>query len=447
MRKGLPYLVLLVALIFYFVTERMDWLIESRADHRTPVRFWAFSMPARTMNELRERFYIRNPDIRVEVQTVPWESLQQKTLWAIAANANVPDLVVGSSEWLGGLANSGGLEPLENHLPASFFQRYYPNVLGIYRFPRVDRDKPGVRGVPTQYGLPLDLDLMMIFYRADLLDPVMKDAGIPRFPETWEEFERLAAEVRRRTQTGPQGRHLLYLDPVDPVPMSMAFLPSSGGTFLDKAMNRSTLTSPEATAAFEFFGRLLNSGEALRWERTTMEDPLVLYKTDRVIANIAGPWYTEYLKGRSPEQAGKWRVAHFPRRTPGLPSSGLGGACVAMPHNAPNKKAAIKLLEFIAEDQFAMEYFRRVGSPPPQMGPWKSQPEFAAPLPYFGGQRVYEVVRGAIETAVPMQLMPSSEITKGPVREAMRTVSERPGETTEILRRAAVRTDEILESR
>lgn len=442
MRGGLPYVVLLVSLVFYFVTERFDLALVAATDHRTPVTFWGYSLPAQTMTRLKGRFEANHPDVRLEIQTVPWQSLQEKTLWAIAANANVPDLVVCSSEWVGGLANSGGLQPMDEIVSEEFLDRYFASVLDIYKYPHVDRSRPGEHGPLRQYGIPLDLDMMLVFYRADRVHPVMEELAMDVFPETWDAFERLARAVRDNSPQ-PGYEHLLYLDPDDPVPMSMAFLPASGGRFLTPDRSRAVFNSPEGTAAFEFFGRLLQNDMALRWERSTMENPLVLFKTGRALANIAGPWYTKNLEYNLPEQAGRWRVALFPSRERGLPTSGLGGACLAMPHNAPHKEEARLLLEFIASDEFALEYFRSVGSPPPQKSAWTA-PVFSEPHPYFGGQEVYTLVRRALDTAVPLALMPSSEVTKGPVRRAMRDIAVNRADPQATLDRAVETADDIL---
>jgi hypothetical protein len=99
----------------------------------------------------------------------------------------------------------------------------------------------------------------------------------------------------------------------------------------------------------------------------------------------------------------------------------------------------------MADNRFALEYFRRVGSPPPQKSAW-DDPVFARPIPYFGGQRVYEVVRQALETARPLQLMPSSEITKGPVKRAMHLIAVEGRPAQEVLDREAVEADRILRS-
>jgi multiple sugar transport system substrate-binding protein len=432
-------LVLIFALVFFFVSERTTLFSPEFSPERKVVNLWAFSMPAKTMLQMKDQFETQHPDITLEVQTVPWESMQNKALWAIAADSNVPDVIVGSSEWLGGLVSNGALDPLDAYLDEEFFARYLPATLGIYRFPEIRRDRPRGRGPMRQYGVPLDLDLMLVFYRADVLEPIMQRVGMQEFPQTWNELERLARAVRET-----QGdRHLFYLDPDDLVPMSMALLPSSGASFLDPSLSRAVFNSPEATEAFSFFNRMLRDDLMIQWNRSTMEDPIVLYKSGALLANIAGPWYSKMLQAKAPEQAGRWRVALFPRREPGLPTSGLGGACLAMPYNARNKPEAIQLIKFMSDDRFALAYFERVGSPPPQMTAWEN-PVFESQIPYFGGQRMYRVVRQAIESAKPLQLMPNSEVTKGTVRWAMHQIFVRGAEENRTLDRAVMRANRLL---
>lgn len=445
MNRLLPILILLFALAFFFVTERHNYFAPED-DGTKVVTLWAWAAPAETMNQLKSEFENEHPDIRLDIQTVPWGSLQQKTLWAIAANSNVPDVVIGSSEWTGALAASGGLEPLDKYFGPEFFEDFFPATLGIYKYPEVHRRNPGQLGAMRQYGIPLDLDLMMIFYRADVIDPILNDLGMVDFPTDWAGLELLGRAVAEPLPPDIPSRHLLFLDPDDPVPMRMAFLPASGAVVLNQSLTRAVFDSTEGREAFAFYDRLLSSGAAKRWSRSTMEDPIVLYKTDRTFANISGPWYAKFLASKAPEQSGKWRVALFPRREAEFPTCGLGGACMAMPYNAPNRDAALKLIRFMSTPKFALAYFSRVGSPPPLKKAW-NDPVFQAPVPYFGGQPVYQVVREAIESARPLQLLPKPELLKGPIRRAMYDITVKNEEIDRTLDRAVESANRILEGR
>ncbi len=439
-----PYALFLLAVLLYFFSPKFD---RQNVENLAPVTitFWGFSYPAQTMRELKHLFEEQNPGIQVEVQTVAWEHLQQKTLWAIAANSNVPDVIVGSSEWIGGLINAGALMPLDGteELDPAFFERYFPAALRIYQFPDVRSFSDATTSpILRQYGVPLDLDLMLAFYRHDILDPVMKRKGLERFPETWEGLLELGKTVAQEFQTSQPPVKLLVLDPEDPVPFSMAFLPASGAWILDHSLRKAAFQSPEGCAAFSFFYRLLAQNCAVRWDRSTMEDPLVLFKTTRALVNITGPWYGKVLERRAPELAGRWKMAKFPRRSENFPSCALGGACLAVPYNAPHRKEALKLIRFMANDQFALEYFRRVGSPPPQKTAWEN-PVFRQPVAYFGGQRIYDLIREVIETARPVQLLPNTQITRDSLRRALRAIAD-GAPIQETLEKAASEVDALL---
>src|SRR5688572_15918914 len=101
MARALPIVIFVFAVIFFLVTERSAYFAESPTDATTVIHFWAASTPAQTLAQLKTEFEDQFPQYRIEIQTVAWQSLQEKTLWAVAADSNVPDLIVGSSEWTG----------------------------------------------------------------------------------------------------------------------------------------------------------------------------------------------------------------------------------------------------------------------------------------------------------------------------------------------------------
>jgi ABC-type glycerol-3-phosphate transport system substrate-binding protein len=297
-----------------------------------------------------------------------------------------------------------------------------------------------------QYGIPLDLDMMLFYYRSDVVDPILEKLGMKSFPTDWAGFQKVAEAVRDAGGGGPDTPRLLQLDPEDPVPLRMAFLPSSGGMLFNKEMTRATFDSPEAQAAFQYFSGLIASDAALPWNRNTMGDAFDVIKSGRILGNIAGPWFGKLLEGRAPEMAGKWRVALFPKREPQYPSCGLGGACLVMPYNATNRRGAVALAKFMSENAFALEYFKRVGSPPPQVSAWNN-PIFDEGSPYFGGQQVYKVVRQAIDQSRPLQLMPNAEIVKSHVRWALSAIARDRADVPSTLAKAVNQANQLLSMR
>lgn len=442
MSRLLPILLFVFTLGFFLFAEREKAEKRSTGDKKV-IQVWCTDVPAHTVKQLAPLFEQNNPGYSVHVQTVAWTSLQEKTLWAVASNSNVPDLILGSSEWTGGLANNGALEPLNKYLSEDFFAQFFKSALGTYQYPLINRDDPEFRGEYHQYGIPLDLDLMMIFYRADIVDPKLAELGMTAFPETWADFEKLGKSLYRAESPLGYPQHFTYIDPEDPVPLRMAFLPASGGVVFNRGLTEVTFDSPEAIAAFDFMGSLIKENAAKEWNVNTQGKPIDLIKSERIFANISGPWFARKLETEAVEQAGKWRVAKFPKRKPEYRTTGLGGTCLAMPYNAANKAGAVEFIKFLTSDTFALTYFQKVGSPPPIKHVWDS-PEFDQPAPYFGNQQLYQVVRAAIEDSEPLQLMPSAQIMKQHVRQALFEITVNDGNTTEILKSAVKKANESL---
>ena len=101
MKRFLPIVVLLFAIGFYAVTEHVSPTKVAASGERKAIQFWCTALPAQVISEFTQRFEQLHPEYKVEIQTVAWNSLQEKTLWAVAAESNVPDLILGSSEWTG----------------------------------------------------------------------------------------------------------------------------------------------------------------------------------------------------------------------------------------------------------------------------------------------------------------------------------------------------------
>ena len=116
-----------------------------------------------------------------------------------------------------------------------------------------------------------------------------------------------------------------------------------------------------------------------------------------------------------------------------------------MPYNAKNKEGAIALAKFLASEEFAVAYFKRVGSPPPLREVWRNT-EFDQPSPYFGGKKVYQVVRKAIDDGRPLQLLPNAQVMKQHVRWAMNEIVVRNANATSTLEMAARQANAALGS-
>ena len=67
------------------------------------------------LQEMIRQFEQANPDIVVELQSVPWDQAHEK-LVTMVATGSVPDVVEMADAWIGEFAAMGALESLEPHL-------------------------------------------------------------------------------------------------------------------------------------------------------------------------------------------------------------------------------------------------------------------------------------------------------------------------------------------
>src|SRR3981081_4542620 len=77
---------------------------------RQTLHFWAMGREGEVVAQLLPEFERRNPDIRVEVQQLPWTAAHEKLLTAFAADA-LPDLCQLGNTWVPEFAALGALEP------------------------------------------------------------------------------------------------------------------------------------------------------------------------------------------------------------------------------------------------------------------------------------------------------------------------------------------------
>ena len=101
-------------------------------DSRQVVTFWVMGYEGEVVAKLLPEFERRNPDIKVDLQLLPWLSAHEKLLTAFAGNA-LPDVCPLGNTWIPEFAALGALEPLDDEIAAtSNFDAgdFFPGVWG-----------------------------------------------------------------------------------------------------------------------------------------------------------------------------------------------------------------------------------------------------------------------------------------------------------------------------
>lgn len=203
---------------------------ESGSDEPVTVQYMNFSANdghEGDLDAIVDAFEEENPDVTVEVQTLPYADYFTALQTAVAGGT-VADTFELNYENFVTYASNGALAELTD----VDTDVYKPSLLEAFQ----------VDG--TQYGLPESFSNVVLFYNADLFEA----AGVepPTADWTWED-EQAAAEQLTDTEAGVWGDY-------QPVSFHEFYkaLAQAGGEFFDEDKTQATFASPEGIRAAEW---------------------------------------------------------------------------------------------------------------------------------------------------------------------------------------------------
>ncbi|MEM1285017.1 MAG: sugar ABC transporter substrate-binding protein [Pseudomonadota bacterium] len=182
-----------------------------------------------------DRFMEENPDITIEVTTIPYPEYQQRLLTAVQGG-NAPDIATLDQIWVGAFAQAGAVANLADSAAASGLSR--DQFFGGAWDSAVFND--------GLYGIPFNVDVWQFsFYNQDLLD----GAGID--PASLTTFEGLRAAAEALSGDGQFGVGLFGHRGEDTVVVVNSFIFSNGGSVLH-ADGSCALNEAPAVEAMEY---------------------------------------------------------------------------------------------------------------------------------------------------------------------------------------------------
>lgn len=231
----------------------------------------------------------------VTVQIVPYdtENLRQQFQTA-AAGGGGPHLIFGPSDQVGPLSLLALIQPLDETLPAGFFDRFVPQAL--------DTLDGHVWQAPDQVGN----HLMLVYNRA----------LVPVPPRTSEEFVALAKKLTRKGQYG------FVMETTEPYWLA-PFLAGFGGWVMDDG-NRPTLDTPAMRQALAYLADLKNRQQLMPKE-SNYQNAHTLFQEGKAAMIVNGPWsWADYRKaGIDIGIAPLWTLPGGGRATPMIASKGF----------------------------------------------------------------------------------------------------------------------------
>jgi multiple sugar transport system substrate-binding protein len=320
------------------------------------------SQDAKNLEQLLEGFEQRHR-VRVHLRSLNWNTAWNELLHAVFQQQG-PDVSEIGTSWLGSLVSMDALSPLhhEETLALGGPSAFITSVWQSTTPPSLSM------GYGETWAIPLWVDTRILYYRRDLLA-----AALGHWPPEGGEKTAFASHrllvgtLDRLVETGvqvplalPTHRSRMIIHHI------ASWIWNAGGRFLTKRGSQTLFQEPPALAGMsEYFslGRYL--ADSARGLDDTKSD--ALYWQGHAALTISGPWL---LAPAAPEIVDQTGVV-FP---PGVPF--VGGSHLVCWKHSPNRRLAVKLIQYLASAEVQATWARQAGLLPTRLDVL-SQPPFS----------------------------------------------------------------------
>lgn len=365
---------------------------EPPAAEEQSITVWGFVWTADWLDAIAPKFEEEYPGAKVNVERFEYDPYQDMVLTTLASGEGVPDVVTLDPMWAGDLIRGGTLLPLDKATTEINVSDFVPGGWNMYAW----------QGV--QYGVPLDLDFKVLFYRKDVYDKAMETLGMEKFPTTTDEYLQLADEIVKET-----GKPAVIIDQGDYYTWYQSFLAPMGGNLMNDAGTEYIFNNDAGVNALQLYSDVVNEYKVGKlWDYEVDGDPMIALKGGDVMGIMNGSWFATEIASGAPDMAGMWSIAPLPWGEAGRTfDAATGGACLSIPSNAATPDLAWEFLKFSMRTENQVEYYKIVNGVPSLKTSW-SDPSFDEVNPYFGLAVGRSVADWSLR-AMPMQL-PSLEL-------------------------------------
>jgi multiple sugar transport system substrate-binding protein len=303
------------------------------------------------VRELLADFERSHPDIRVDVQQLPWTAAQEKLLTSFAGDVT-PDLCQLGNTWIAQFAALGALAPLQDFVggprgvpAADYFD-------GIWAANRIGN---------SLYGVPWYVDTRLIFYRRDLL----ARAGFDHAPADWQEWTRVLAALKRRS---PDTYGVLL--PLNEFEQLLVLALQQDTPLLRDGGRYGNFRSPAFRRTLQFYLDMFRQGWAPRATNTQISNVWDEFAKGYFSFHIAGPWNIGEFKRRLPaNKQDIWMTAPMPGPN-GPGASSAGGSSLVVFERSKHKEQAWQVVEYLSQPSVQLRFYAMTGNLPPRRSAW-----------------------------------------------------------------------------
>jgi ABC-type glycerol-3-phosphate transport system substrate-binding protein len=315
---------------------------------------WGFVWTADWLDTLKAGFEKDHPGVTVEVNRFEYDPYQDMVVTTLASGEGIPDVVTLDPMWTGDIIRGDSLLPLDKASTELNVADFVPGGWNMYAW----------QG--KQYGVPLDLDYKIMFYRKDVYDAAMKTLGMPEFPRNTDDFIKLAQEVTKET-----GKPALMIEN-DYYTWYTGFLAPMGGNLIDDAGTGYIFNNDAAVQSLQLYSDLANKYKIAKvWNYDTDGDPIVAASGGDLMAIMNGSWFISDLSSGAPDMAGQWAIAPLPWGSADRKyDAATGGACLSIPTKAAQPELAWEFMKYAMTAESQVTYYKVVGGVPSLKTSW-----------------------------------------------------------------------------
>lgn len=336
-------------LTFLYVALIASMAAPSWAIAQTPVviKLKTWDAPAQLLQqpEFLPKFEQEHPNIRVEIETFPVESLGQ--MFVASFLAGEPQDVLYFNEGLADWIKLGAVKDLSGYLTPQDRADFLPGTLDLY----------ATDG--KQYAIPVDARATALLYNKKLFREAGLDPDHP--PQTMAEFLN-DAKLLTKPEKGQFGFGMVANQALDiQVLMQLAtFLPAWNGQFLNADHTQVVINQKPAVDAVQFWVDLYRKDKVVPSSAVTDGDPEMLFQfgSEKTAMVTTGPWAFGYIDKINPDFLKRGDVGVAPNPAQDKRGTVLFGTSVSMASNTEHPDESWEFIKWFTSTDVMARFNR-----------------------------------------------------------------------------------------
>ena len=366
--------------------------------------------------------YVEDTGNQVTLNRTPFNGMLEKSRNAVQASESEFDILTLNEQWYVQFYAGGLVTPIKEIDPSFELD---PQVIEYEWATRWD-SKLGYSSKDGElYGLPINGNIMLYFYRKDLFE-----ANGLAVPQTWDEVDAAAQKLKKGEMSG----YVVRANP--PNWEFQAFLASYGGNVMKLDPQSGewevTLNSPEGLAALNTWLKLGREYGPANYADNGQAEMIALMSSGKVAQMIlVGAAAPDFDNPEKSIVGGKVGAAPVPGGAPGTNATMTGIWVMSVPHNLPDerKQAALAFLKW-AMSKDAQLFYAKSGAIPirqdvyqemandPKLGWWMkamadSTKYIHTPPRITESPQIFEVLDRRLGQALISEITPEQALSEG----------------------------------